>query len=122
MKRDENNKIVCASHLSSRCEPPNPTSHTFIEDTTKLEYKLRECEPIIEEPASPGRSSPEPEYVERDIEDLFTDESVTRSPHMNAFGGSDISSLVPFMTREEAFSIPARRLKEVERLRTKHSV
>ncbi|XP_004301529.1 PREDICTED: protein ROS1-like [Fragaria vesca subsp. vesca] len=122
MKRDENNKIVCASHLSSRCEPPNPTSHTFIEDTTKLEYKLRECEPIIEEPASPGRSSPEPEYVERDIEDLFTDESVTRSPHMNAFGGSDISSLVPFMTREEAFSIPARRLKEIERLRTKHSV
>ncbi|KAL6132750.1 hypothetical protein ACLB2K_064989 [Fragaria x ananassa] len=122
-KRDE---VVCSNHLSDGDEPLNPASQSYLEYTTKLEYKLNGCEPIIEEPSSPGSSSSEPEYVERDIEDLFLDnplnEFVTRSPYMNAFRGTDISSLVPFMTHEEAFSIPPRILKEVERLRTKHSV
>nr|XP_004304875.2 PREDICTED: protein ROS1-like [Fragaria vesca subsp. vesca] len=125
-KRDEHHEVVCSNHLSDGDEPLNPASQSYLEYTTKLEYKMNGCEPIIEEPASPGRSSSEPEYVERDIEDLFLDnplnESVTRSPYMNAFRGTDISSLVPFLTHEEAFSIPPRRLKEVERLRTRHSV
>ncbi|XP_024190037.1 protein ROS1A [Rosa chinensis] len=118
--------VICNNHLSSGYESENAASQSYLEDTTKLEYQIKDCEPIIEEPASPRPSLVEPEYVERDIEDLFLDdpfkEFVTRRPYMNTFRGSDISTLVPFMTPEEATFIPARRLKEVDRLRTKHSV
>lgn len=88
--------------------------------------RSRNCEPIIEEPASP-----EPEYIEHDIEDYPWDNyhSTSKDPWEN----KDVIPTI-MLTKEAGMSkdlvvvssqetsIPRPKLKNTEKLRTEHLV
>ncbi|KAK9280199.1 hypothetical protein L1049_013886 [Liquidambar formosana] len=116
----------------------NRTSLSVLDDNSypELGYQIRNCEPIIEEPASP-----EPECTkipERDIEDFFkedSDEIPTIKLNIEKFTENlqdymeknmllqedDMSTALVALTSKAA-SIPMPRLKFTSRLRTEHQV
>lgn len=98
-------------------------------------HAVANCEPIIEEPATP-----EPEYTEAqevDIEDTFcVDDEIPKielnmeqlSQNLQAYvennmglQESDLSKALVALTAEAA-SMPAPKLKNISRLRTEHQV
>ena len=105
---------------------------------SESEYQRNDCEPIIEEPASP---EPEcAEYVERDIEDYFLEddpdfiptirlsngenttyeECCTRMKNMTLHENEASSALVALAPEVATYPVP--KLKYVSRLRTTHLV
>lgn len=115
---------------------PLPLTHATELPVGKLEIAVNNCEPIIEEPATP-----EPERVqvsENDIEDTFCEdpeEIPTIKLNMKEFTQTlqnymqenlelqegDMSNALVALTAGAA-SIPAPKLKNVSRLRTEHQV
>ncbi|KDO61025.1 hypothetical protein CISIN_1g0021411mg, partial [Citrus sinensis] len=115
---------------------PLPLTHATDLPVGKLEIAVNNCEPIIEEPATP-----EPERVqvsENDIEDTFCEdpeEIPTIKLNMKEFTQTlqnymqenlelqegDMSKALVALTAGAA-SIPAPKLKNVSRLRTEHQV
>lgn len=94
------------------------------------------CEPIIEEPASPESSI---EYTERDIEDAFYEEDPDEIPEIKLNIEEFTTNLKSFIQGNKEMqegdmsksiialsprlaSIPAPKLKHVSRLRTEHQV
>jgi hypothetical protein len=91
----------------------------------------RQCEPIIEEPATPEHST---EAIESDIEDFFSEdpdeiptinvnlEVLAKSElnHMQEHEGDQSKALVAWNL--QSASIPTAKLKNVSRLRTEHQV
>ncbi|PON46015.1 DNA-3-methyladenine glycosylase I [Parasponia andersonii] len=119
----------------------NAVPPSLLEDKlfSEPEYQRKNCEPIIEEPASP---EPErAESVEKDIEDYFLEDDTDDIPTIKLSSGentTNIESLVQYMKnmtvqdnevsralvalRPEVASQPVPKLKYVSRLRTKHLV
>lgn len=91
----------------------------------------RQCEPIIEEPATPEQS---PEALESDIEDFFWEDpdeiptinvnlevfAKSLQNHMQEHEGDQSKALVAW--NPQSASIPTAKLKNVSRLRTEHQV
>lgn len=113
-----------------------PPSEDTIDEGVRLS---RDCEPLIEEPATP---EPEPpaEVEERDIEDTFYDDSDSEEIPVinlnieefttnlqsflqgnNEIGEGDMSKALVALNPHFA-SIPTPKLKKVSRLRTEHQV
>lgn len=129
---------------AENCNPvTNPTSLLLEPNQIQpSENQTKNCEPIIEEPASPEPestpiieepTSPEPEYIElteRDIEDFSQDDpdeilTINLSgkkftAHQNLDENTMSRALVA-LTAEAAF-IRMPKLKNVSRLRTEHQV
>ncbi|KAG6404567.1 hypothetical protein SASPL_136817 [Salvia splendens] len=99
-------------------------------------FTTTNCEPIIEEPASPESSI---EYTERDIEDAFYEDDPDEIPEINLNIEEFTTNLKSFIQENKEMqegdmsrsiialsprlaSIPAPKLKHVSRLRTEHQV
>ncbi|PON75269.1 DNA glycosylase [Trema orientale] len=127
---------VSSPAVSVNAVPPSLLENKLFSEP---EYQRKNCEPIIEEPASP---EPErAESVERDIEDYFLEDDPDDIPTIKLSSGentTDIEFLVQYMknmtvqdnevsralvaVRPEVASHPVPKLKYVSRLRTKHLV
>lgn len=99
-------------------------------------YEIGNCEPIIEEPATPEEEYPDTEALERDIEDSFWEdpdeiptieldkEKLSKTVQEFIAGdliGGDMSRALIALNLDRA-SIPTPKLKNVSRLRTEHQV
>ncbi|XP_034585955.1 protein ROS1C isoform X2 [Setaria viridis] len=134
------------SIVRSRNQFGSQNSSMYTMDSTHLprlegsiharEFRPKNSEPIIEEPASP-REEESPETMENDIEDFYEDGEIpTIKLNMEAFAqnlescikesnkelqSDDIAKALVAISTEEA-SIPVPKLKNVHRLRTEHYV
>ena len=127
----------CMDMNSVMENPALPMSISILDDglTYQDNEACRSHEPIIEMPASPEPKSRRIEVVEeKDIEDLCDEEDYDEIPSMilphEEFGGAyeeDCPILQEYTTASQALvsvypSTPARKLKNVSRLRTEHYV
>lgn len=123
--------------VAAEINPPinmNPVILSLLENNMDREAFLEsgQCEPIIEEPATPEECS---DQLERDIEDYYA-EDPDELPHINIshdafaknlencmqeYEGDLSKALVVALTTHSA-SIPTPKLKYVSRLRTEHQV